>query len=66
MKFNAEHGCINAMYHICIWDFMQTNLGIRGTIRLKEFSVSLLCEKAWSASKVNPLDLSSSEEVELT
>ena len=65
MKFNAEHGCIK-MYHICIWDFMQTNLGIRGTIRLKEFSVSLLCEKAWSASKVNPLDLSSSEEVELT
>ena len=61
MKFNAEHGCI-----VYIWDFMQTNLGIRGTIRLKEFSVSLLCEKAWSASKVNPLDLSSSEEVELT
>ena len=55
------------MYHICIWDFMQTNSGIRGTICLKDFSVSLLCEKAWSASKVNPLDLSSSEEeVELT
>ena len=57
MKFNAEHG-----YIICIWDFMQTNLWIRGTICLKDLSVSLLCEKAWSASKVNPLDPSSSEE----
>ena len=57
MKFNAEHG-----YIICIWDFMQTNLWIRGTISLKDVSVSLLCEKAWSASKVNPLDPSSSEE----
>ena len=53
MKFNAEY----------VSDILcKPTWGSEEPYVFKDLSVSLLCEKAWSASKVNPLDPSSSEE----